>query len=136
MCWSPDNVHHSLSSPYCLKLCSVDCTGICIVWDVSVATVLCEFNVGSKSIMDLKWLQDNVRSKITNVANIMPLCRMLVEISSHCWFHQIHCLFGMWSVVQKLQSVHFMKQSHTWSLILLTLHFLSVSVIHYIVSGS
>ena len=64
MCWCPDNVHHSISSPYCLKLCSVDSNGACVVWDVSMATILCEFNVGSKSVAGLKWLQDNVRNQL------------------------------------------------------------------------
>lgn len=59
VCWSPDNMHHTLLSPYCLKLCSIDCSGVCVVWDVSMATVLCEFSVGSKSVVGLKWLQDN-----------------------------------------------------------------------------
>ena len=85
MCWCPDNVHHSLSSPYGLKLCSVDCNGVCIVWDVSVATVLCEFSVGVKSIVDLKWLQNNVRSKlpillISHVHIIQDACRDLVAL--------------------------------------------------------
>lgn len=58
-------MHHTLLSPYCLKLCSIDCSGVCVVWDVSMATVLCEFSVGSKSVVGLKWLQDNVRIKLS-----------------------------------------------------------------------
>ena len=27
-----------------------------------MATILCEFSVGSKSVVDLKWLQDNVKN--------------------------------------------------------------------------
>ena len=51
---------HSMSTPYSLKLCSVDSSGVCVTWDVAMGTVLCEFNIGSKSVVDMKWLHTNV----------------------------------------------------------------------------
>ena len=49
-----------------------------------MATILCEFNVGSKSVVGLKWLQDNVRNKfitmlIYNVF-VQDACRDLVVL--------------------------------------------------------
>jgi len=51
---------HSMSTPFSLKLCSVDNSGVCVTWDVAMGTVLCEFNIGSKSVVDMKWLHTNV----------------------------------------------------------------------------
>ncbi|XP_065883318.1 WD repeat-containing protein 11-like isoform X2 [Dysidea avara] len=59
VCWCEDMHQHSMSTPYCLKLCSVDSSGVCVTWDVAMGTVLCEFNIGSKSVVDMKWLHTN-----------------------------------------------------------------------------
>ena len=58
---------------------------------------------------------------------------MLVEILLLCWYRPTLCSFGMLNEAQKLLGVHSMRQSHTWSLILLILHFLSVSFITIII---
>jgi len=48
--WSRENYHHSLSSPYSLRLASGDASGKIIVWDVVSGTAHCEIQEHSKPI--------------------------------------------------------------------------------------
>ncbi|KAM9395301.1 WD repeat-containing protein 11 isoform 2-T2 [Salvelinus alpinus] len=54
--WSRENYHHSLSSPYSLRLASADSAGKIIVWDVVSGTAHCEIQEHSKPIQDMDWL--------------------------------------------------------------------------------
>ncbi|KAL4641298.1 WD repeat-containing protein 11 [Arapaima gigas] len=54
--WSRENYHHSLSSPYSLRLASADATGKIIVWDVVSGTAHCEIQEHAKPIQDMDWL--------------------------------------------------------------------------------
>lgn len=58
--WMLDCYHHTLASPYMLKLASVDTNTLCVIWDVAQGTVLTEFFLGGKPIVDLQWLNSNV----------------------------------------------------------------------------
>lgn len=58
--WSHDKQHHTLASPYTLRLASVDSSSTCIVWDVGQATVISEFVLGNKPLVDMQWLSINV----------------------------------------------------------------------------
>lgn len=48
--WSRENYHHSLSSPYSLRLASADAAGKIIVWDVVSGTAHCEIQEHAKPI--------------------------------------------------------------------------------------
>ena len=48
--WSRENYHHSLSSPYSLRLASADAAGKIIVWDVVSGTAHCEIQEHTKPI--------------------------------------------------------------------------------------
>lgn len=54
--WSNEKQHHTLASPYSLRLASVDSSSTCIVWDVGQATATCEFSLGHKTLVDMQWL--------------------------------------------------------------------------------
>ncbi|XP_051506829.1 WD repeat-containing protein 11 isoform X2 [Myxocyprinus asiaticus] len=54
--WSRENYHHSLSSPYSLRLASADAAGKIIVWDVVSGMAHCEIQEHSKPIQDMDWL--------------------------------------------------------------------------------
>ncbi|XP_063047243.1 WD repeat-containing protein 11 isoform X2 [Engraulis encrasicolus] len=54
--WSRENYHHSLSSPYSLRLASADASGKIIVWDVVSGTAHCEIQEHAKPIQDMDWL--------------------------------------------------------------------------------
>ncbi|KAJ8418074.1 hypothetical protein AAFF_G00137830 [Aldrovandia affinis] len=54
--WSRENYHHSLSSPYSLRLASADALGKIIVWDVVSGTAHCEIQEHTKPIQDMEWL--------------------------------------------------------------------------------
>ena len=58
--WSTECHHHTLASPYSLRLASVDTTSHCIVWDVNQGAVSAEFSLGTKPLVDLQWLHTNV----------------------------------------------------------------------------
>ena len=51
--WSRENYHHSLSSPYSLRLASGDASGKIIVWDVVSGTAHCEIQEHSKPIQGI-----------------------------------------------------------------------------------
>ena len=51
--WSRENYHHSLSSPYSLRLASGDASGKIIVWDVVSGTAHCEIQEHSKPIQGM-----------------------------------------------------------------------------------
>jgi len=55
-----DKFHRSASESYQLRLASVDGSSLCVVWDVTQGTVLSEFKLGSKPLVDLQWLETNV----------------------------------------------------------------------------
>uniref|UniRef100_A0A667XVF7 WD repeat-containing protein 11 n=1 Tax=Myripristis murdjan TaxID=586833 RepID=A0A667XVF7_9TELE len=61
--WSRENYHHSLSSPYSLRLASGDASGKIIVWDVVSGTAHCEIQEHSKPIQDLEWLWNQDASR-------------------------------------------------------------------------
>ena len=61
VCWHSDRHHHSLTAPYQLRLASVDSTAHCVVWDIAQGTVAADFSLGSKPLVDLQWLETNVR---------------------------------------------------------------------------
>uniref|UniRef100_A0A8C1VJL7 WD repeat-containing protein 11 n=1 Tax=Cyprinus carpio TaxID=7962 RepID=A0A8C1VJL7_CYPCA len=54
--WSRENYHHSLSSPYSLRLASADAAGKIIVWDVVSGMAHCEIQEHTKPIQDMDWL--------------------------------------------------------------------------------
>ncbi|KAJ8248191.1 hypothetical protein GJAV_G00239350, partial [Gymnothorax javanicus] len=54
--WSRENYHHSLSSPYSLRLASADAVGKIIIWDVVSGTAHCEIQEHAKPIQDMDWL--------------------------------------------------------------------------------
>ncbi|TRY60023.1 hypothetical protein DNTS_011017 [Danionella cerebrum] len=54
--WSRENYHHSLSSPYSLRLASADAAGKIIVWDVVSGVAHCEIQEHTKPIQDMDWL--------------------------------------------------------------------------------
>lgn len=54
--WSRENYHHSLSSPYSLRLASADAAGKIIVWDVVSGMTHCEIQEHTKPIQDMDWL--------------------------------------------------------------------------------
>lgn len=54
--WSRENYHHSLGSPYSLRLASADAAGKIIVWDVVSGMAHCEIQEHSKPIQDMDWL--------------------------------------------------------------------------------
>ena len=58
--WSHDRRHHTLASPYSLRLASVDTNSTCVIWDVGQAAVVSEFVVGNKPLIDMQWLNTNV----------------------------------------------------------------------------
>ena len=64
--WAPTNHHHSLNSPYSLKLASVDHSCVCVIWDVYEGSVYTEFSLGIKSLVDLQWLTMNVRMRCSH----------------------------------------------------------------------
>ena len=47
--------------PYRLRMASVDSSSSCVVWDVTQGTVMTEFSLGAKPLVDLQWLETNVR---------------------------------------------------------------------------
>lgn len=60
VCWARDrHHHHSVSTPYRLRLASVDAGSSCIIWDVTLGTVAAEFSLGNKPLIDLQWLETN-----------------------------------------------------------------------------
>ena len=58
--WSKECYHHTLASPYLLRLASVNSASLCAVWDVSQACVLAEFTLGQKQVHDIQWLSTSV----------------------------------------------------------------------------
>ncbi len=58
--WDRDRHHHSLTTPYRLRLASVDSHSHCVVWDVTQGVVATDFSLGSKPLVDLQWLETNV----------------------------------------------------------------------------
>lgn len=58
--WAHDKQHHTLASPYSLRLASVDSSSTCIVWDVGQAAVMSEFVLGNKPLVDMQWLNASV----------------------------------------------------------------------------
>ena len=58
--WSHHRQHHTLASPYSLRLASVDTSSLCVVWDVGQAAVLTEFSLGNKPLVDMQWLTTDV----------------------------------------------------------------------------
>ncbi|KAL7890450.1 hypothetical protein AOLI_G00027080 [Acnodon oligacanthus] len=61
--WSRENYHHSLSSPYSLRLASADAAGKIIVWDVVSGMAHCEIQEHSKPIQDMDWLWNQDASR-------------------------------------------------------------------------
>ncbi|XP_066534821.1 WD repeat-containing protein 11 [Hoplias malabaricus] len=61
--WSRENYHHSLSSPYSLRLASADAAGKIIVWDVVSGMPHCEIQEHSKPIQDMDWLWNQDASR-------------------------------------------------------------------------
>uniref|UniRef100_A0A8B9HC92 WD repeat-containing protein 11 n=1 Tax=Astyanax mexicanus TaxID=7994 RepID=A0A8B9HC92_ASTMX len=61
--WSRENYHHSLSSPYSLRLASADAAGKIIVWDVVSGMAHCEIQEHAKPIQDLDWLWNQDASR-------------------------------------------------------------------------
>lgn len=62
VCWARDcRHHHSLTTPYQLRLASVDSASHCVIWDVTRGTVTADFSLGAKPLIDLQWLETNVR---------------------------------------------------------------------------
>lgn len=59
--WASDRHHHSLVTPYQLLLASVDCNSHCVIWDVTQGTVTADFSLGARPLIDLQWLETNVR---------------------------------------------------------------------------
>ena len=57
---SKERYHHTLTSPYLLRLASVNSSSLCAVWDVSQACVLADFTLGQKLVHDLQWLSTSV----------------------------------------------------------------------------
>ncbi len=58
--WAPTTQHHTLNSPYSLRLASVDQSCVCVVWDVGEGGVYTEFSLGTRTLVDLQWLSINV----------------------------------------------------------------------------
>ena len=58
--WSTECHHHTLTSPYSLRLASVDSGSHCVVWDVNQGAPSAEFSLGTKPLVDLQWLHTNV----------------------------------------------------------------------------
>ncbi|MBN3298986.1 WDR11 protein, partial [Amia calva] len=61
--WARENYHHSLGSPYSLRLASADMSGKIIVWDVGSGTARCEIQEHSKPIQDMEWLWNQDASR-------------------------------------------------------------------------
>uniref|UniRef100_A0A4W4H9W4 WD repeat-containing protein 11 n=1 Tax=Electrophorus electricus TaxID=8005 RepID=A0A4W4H9W4_ELEEL len=61
--WSRENYHHSLSSPYSLRLASADAAGKIIVWDVVSGIAHCEIQEHTKPIQDMDWLWNQDASR-------------------------------------------------------------------------
>ena len=80
-----DSYHHTLASPYVLKLASVDATTQCVIWDVVQGTVLTEFLLGGKPVVDLQWLNTNV--SCIHVHNIMDMYTTYCIVSISCGYY-------------------------------------------------
>ncbi|XP_069045129.1 WD repeat-containing protein 11 isoform X2 [Lepisosteus oculatus] len=61
--WARENYHHSMRSPYSLRLASADMSGKIIVWDVGNGTARCEIQEHSKPIQDMEWLWNQDASR-------------------------------------------------------------------------
>ena len=48
--WSKENYHHDVANPYSLNLASADHNGRILVWDVTQASVKCDFSDSSKPV--------------------------------------------------------------------------------------
>ncbi|XP_043541857.1 WD repeat-containing protein 11 [Chiloscyllium plagiosum] len=48
--WARENYHHSIGSPYSLRLASADIVGKIIVWDVATGAARCEIQEYTKPI--------------------------------------------------------------------------------------
>lgn len=59
--WASDRYHHSMMEPYRLRLASVDSSSDCAIWDVTEGTVTTNFSLGSRPLVDIQWLEANVR---------------------------------------------------------------------------
>ena len=59
--WCKESHHAGLgSSPYVLRLVSMDTSGLCVLWDVSEGSIITEFNCGPKQVNDIQWIINNV----------------------------------------------------------------------------
>lgn len=69
VCWARDrHHHHSVNAPYRLRLASVDTQSHCVIWDVAQGTVAAGFSLGTKPLIDLQWLETNVRKGAENTS--------------------------------------------------------------------
>ena len=75
--WSKERYHHTLASPYLLRLASVNSSSLCAVWDVSQACVLAEFTLGQKQVHDIQWLSTGVsHSSVSCSDGCISVCCM------------------------------------------------------------
>ncbi|XP_072335440.1 WD repeat-containing protein 11 [Scyliorhinus torazame] len=61
--WARENYHHSIGSPYSLRLASADTVGKIIVWDVATGAARCEIQEYTKPIQDMEWLWNQDASR-------------------------------------------------------------------------
>ncbi|KAG9275026.1 WD repeat-containing protein 11 [Astyanax mexicanus] len=83
--WSRENYHHSLSSPYSLRLASADAAGKIIVWDVVSGMAHCEIQEHAKPIQG----EGRLISKCSIVQTIKKSngqCCFLNKQTTSCYF--------------------------------------------------
>lgn len=82
--WCRENYHHSLGSPYSLRLASADAAGRIIVWDVVSGTPHCEIQEHSKPI------QGEILGPLSldNIHAIKKQTHLTIFLSP-CFFHDV-----------------------------------------------
>ena len=87
--WARDRHHHTLTTPYRLRLASVDSHSHCVVWDVTQGTVAAEFSLGAKPLVDLQWLETNVSCTPLHNGGSNAFC--LPTSLDGVYFYESHC---------------------------------------------
>ena len=89
--WSRECYHHTLASPYTLRLVSVDNGSHCVVWDVTQGTIISEFALGGKPLVDIQWLNTNVsvRNLLVSLASFstvwLPVFKRTLTLPLPTW---------------------------------------------------